>query len=321
MNVLKSAIGYRSVRFSSYVLVLFFFFFLPSAAFGQDRFSAFFDFQDDFLHFRGHGTDRYYSGGLSLGLSCDIPGSQRKIHVFSINQRIFTPSDIAQTALIPGDYPYQGLLYFSFTQHRFIRDSRIFGWTASAGTTGPYAWAGEFQSEFHRWIGYKKPLGWDNVVSLGHYLQGAVSVRQSVFSNSRFFIGARGTAEIGTVFNRMGIAAEIKLGSDILPFLEHSFFQIPWKSTKNFQLQVFVIPSVDFVVHNRLLEEGLLHDATDPNGLKAIQVKSWVGSLSTGIQACFGRFSVLAVQHANTREFSAAKSHQFGQVMFLYRWQ
>jgi hypothetical protein len=158
------------------------------------------------------------------------------------------------------------------------------------------------------------------VVSLGHYLQGAVSVRQSLFSSSRFFVGARGTAEIGTVFNRMGLAAEIKLGSDMLPFLEHSFFQISGKSSKKFQMQVFAVPSLEFVVYNRMLEEGLVQDATDPNGLKAIQVKSWVGSLSTGIQVCYGSFSVIAVQHSNTREFSAAKSHQFGQVMFLYRW-
>lgn len=284
----------------------------------QIKFTPFFDFQDDFLHFRGHGTDRYYSGGLSLGLSCDLDGPQRRIHVFSINQRIFTPSDISQTAIIPGDYPYQGLLYLSFTQHRFITGGRIFSWSAAAGTTGPYAWAKEFQSEFHRWIAYQKPLGWDNVVSLGHYLQATASIREPLYNNNWLFVGAGANAEFGSVFNRLGISAEVKLGNQTSPFLEHALHLIPGARSNGFQMHFFAVPALDFVVYNRLLEAGLVQDVNDPHGLEAIRVAPWVGRFSAGFHFRFGRFSIVAAQHAQTREFAGAKSHYFGQVMFLY---
>lgn len=311
-------IKYLKSLINAFISLVLFCFMATANLTAQNRYIPFFDLQDDFLHFRGHGTDRYYSGGLSLGLSCDLDGPQRKIHVFSINQRIFTPSDISQTAIIPGDYPYQGLLYLSFTQHRFLTAGRIFSWSAAAGTTGPYAWAKEFQSEFHRWIGYKKPLGWDNAVSLGHYLQATASIRVPLYSNNWLFVAGGANAEFGSVYNRMGISAEIKLGNQMLPFLEHAIHLIPGAHSNGFQMHFFAVPALDFIVYNRLLESGLVQDVHDPHGLAAIQVASWLGRFSAGFHFRFGRFSILAMQHAQTREFAAAKSHHYGQVMFLY---
>jgi hypothetical protein len=131
-------------------------------------------------------------------------------------------------------------------------------------------------------------------------------------------VGAGANAEFGSVFNRLGMSAEIKLGNQTSPFLEHALHLIPGARSNGFQMHFFAVPALEFVVYNRLLEAGLVQDVHDPHGLAAIQVASWVGRFSAGFHFRFGRFSILTTQHAQTREFAAAKSHHYGQVMFLY---
>lgn len=129
-------------------------------------------------------TDDQYTSGISLSYVSEtleqfedgpLPGSfgrwlderwpfveqQQRFVIWSVAQRLFTPTDLAATEVVEGDLPYSGLLYGTLTTGSQSRD-RLDAFSLTAGVVGPLALGKEVQTAVHRAIGSEIPQGWDN---------------------------------------------------------------------------------------------------------------------------------------------------------------
>ena len=90
-------------------------------------------------------------------------GSQNMRFSFSIGQNIFTPTDISLTDPPESERPYAGWLYAGFglvSEDGTWQDKLEF----DIGVVGPYSFAEETQTEWHRIFDFKQPRGWDKQI-------------------------------------------------------------------------------------------------------------------------------------------------------------
>ena len=131
----------------------------------------------------GSNDDRFYTHGTKISYLVfdeEIPGylqtlanslpffqhGELHFHGYSVGQKIFTPEDIDETALIVDDRPYAGWLFFNtgIGSYRELRGDRDItnGLILTVGIVGPNSMAENMQREVHRMFNADKPQGWDN---------------------------------------------------------------------------------------------------------------------------------------------------------------
>jgi len=131
-------------------------------------------FDNDFFG----GSDRHFTNGMRaayLSPEGAVPGLIRKageavplFHAsqnmrfsFSIGQNIYTPTDITLSDPPRDDRPYGGWLYAGFglvSEDGTWQDKLEF----DVGVVGPYSFAEETQTNWHRIFGFRQPRGWDH---------------------------------------------------------------------------------------------------------------------------------------------------------------
>lgn len=116
--------------------------------------------QGDLRHFDESGLPRFVTSAVSrLPL---INGDLRQRFVSrSISHRMFTPTDISESAPIPDDVPYSALLYGTLTAGAQDATS-MDAFSLSLGVVGPAAGGKWLQRTAHRIFGSPEPQGWDN---------------------------------------------------------------------------------------------------------------------------------------------------------------
>jgi len=118
------------------------------------------------------GTDRFYTDGVSLGVSHTGPswmdpvanwlhwGEGRRTVGYDIAQGMFTPADGDLSPPDPDDRPYAGILAFGLTLH-VEKDRSYHGLKFVTGVVGPWSLAEETQNAVHSLTGNDKSEGWD----------------------------------------------------------------------------------------------------------------------------------------------------------------
>ena len=129
------------------------------------------------------GTDRHYTNGFKLTWlgETDLNKSRQFVqtaarfipwmdpaHIdwhykagFALGHNIYTPTDTASTALIPGDRPYAAWLYGSILLHAQL-DNQLRLVELSAGMIGPVALGERVQNSWHDVIHVPHARGWAN---------------------------------------------------------------------------------------------------------------------------------------------------------------
>ena len=123
------------------------------------------------------GSDRYFTNGMRAAYlspegaapslirdaGAAVPlfhASQDMRFSFSIGQNIFTPSDITDPDPPEDDRPYAGWLYAGFglvsEDGTWLDKLEL-----DVGIVGPYSFAEQTQTEWHRIFGLRQPRGWD----------------------------------------------------------------------------------------------------------------------------------------------------------------
>lgn len=122
-----------------------------------------------------YATDREYSNGGFFSYTTDVnqaPGFLKKFLretlkaedfqlQYGFGQWIYTPVDKQETAPIPDERPYAGLLY-SQIEATYARKDLIHRVSFMLGVFGPPAVAEEVQNFVHSVRGLPRVLGWDN---------------------------------------------------------------------------------------------------------------------------------------------------------------
>lgn len=303
------------------ILAVFLSFVRICVALGQTSQAVYFGLEDDFLHYNGHGSDRYYTGGLSLGWMRMQQNKGFVIWQGSLNQKVFTPTDISKTVVQYEDYPYAGLLYGHISHDLFHSEFKYgWGWTMAGGTTGRNSFAAPFQQEIHRWIGYKRPQGWAHIVEAGILAQGNVRGWYRLADDSWASVYGFSMVEAGTLFSSVTLGTTIQFGHRAKSSLDHLFPVLSRKGRKTLKLYAFCIPSIKWVLHNAILEEGLVTNPLTSNIRNDIALTPLLLQSSIGLFIHIASWSVRVVQHSNTREFRGARPHTFGEVTVFYHF-
>ena len=108
---------------------------------------------NDFLYL----TDEYLTGIQ------EFTYQDSKQHIFTIAQKIYTPSDKVSSTPVEGDHPYNGTLLFTATyQNTFKPLDHFYTLNYGVGVRGPFAFAKYTQNGFHSINGSLSVPGWDS---------------------------------------------------------------------------------------------------------------------------------------------------------------
>lgn len=284
---------------------------------------VYYKFENDFLSFDIKGTDKYYSGGNRIGIN--FPGKKKPdvLHAISFNVEIYTARGISRTVdmLTIDDYPYSGISYLAYRQSRLSKDKRnLFSFGTSVGLTGSQSYGREMQSLMHKLIHYRLPMGWDGQIELGTMLQVSGEHTHSWYSGRSIKFNTIASMEWGTLFNRVMVGTEVKIGRNGFPFNEYDLQILPSLNGKRSGLNAFLRPTLTGVVYNKMLEaqNGNLSVENGRYGKRDIQ--RVVAGFSLGASWYSRRMGISLVQYANSREFRAAGAHKYVAVDIIWRF-
>jgi lipid A 3-O-deacylase len=270
------------------------------------------EFKNDFLNYKGHGTDKYFTAGVTSGGLIDLKQNASHYLTISLSQNMYTPSNIrlAPEAISPSDYPYAGLISFNLGYQIFNPSNTAytkgeFSW----GTTGASSGARMIQRELHKIIGDREPNGWSTQVQLGNFIQTQIEYTRSILKSSWMKINCVGNIHLGSIFNTISVASEFKLDNSNDPFIGHFPKRVqPYGKP---HLSLWARPKLAYVFSNLLLE-------TNPNqaGPNLRTMNRIVYYSSVGISLQFNKVSISLIQHSNSPEFKTATKHAFGEIAF-----
>lgn len=110
-------------------------------------------------------TDRYYTQGLEMqyvGDSSTTNGITTR-NLCGLRNLIYTPQNIAIAKPQPFDRPWAGLMALSYTTWRADKTESVSSeWML--GVVGPWSQSDHIQTEFHRLIKNRLPMGWTNQI-------------------------------------------------------------------------------------------------------------------------------------------------------------
>ncbi|NDF97635.1 MAG: DUF2219 family protein [Chitinophagia bacterium] len=266
--------------------------------------------QNDFLNYRGHGTDRYYTGGNQVALVFRTAPKKISYHFFSITQQLYTPANLQDTTFRQDDYPYAGLLFFSYRLQGRLGSLQTH-WAASAtgGYSGSRSGARKTQQFLHRAIGDEMPLGWDHIVENGFFGQLGLVLGQPLLATSRTTLSLYQAVEWGHLFQRMRWGLQLLCGSTDLAM--GSFCIVPTlkRANQKRSLSLFITPTVSRVFKNHLLQWQ-----PDGGSVSGRTLCNEIMGLEFGVGARAGSTAVQFVQYLQQREFIQAEPHAFGEI-------
>lgn len=239
---------------------------------------------DDFLNFRGDGTDRAYTSGFKLelyytrnstplfpgNLLLKISGKSENLYGWGLTQNIYTPNKIDKSDIQYGDRPYCGLTYLS---HMLISSDKEkkqkLTTILSLGLIGKYSFAGQIQTSVHRLIKYQQPMGWDNQIRTDIIINYGILYEHLLFSptpNLEIIGNISGNA--GTLYNNMGLGVQFRTGlfNNYFTNYEHPAFKpaIENSSIRKFQFFFYMKTQGTVVMDDATLQGGFFSRNSSP---------------------------------------------------------
>ncbi|PIQ29713.1 MAG: hypothetical protein COW63_11730 [Bacteroidetes bacterium CG18_big_fil_WC_8_21_14_2_50_41_14] len=285
---------------------------------------------NDFLNFRGSGTDRYYTNGLRIDMyytkkqKAKFPSSlllhiseNNNVYGWGIAQFMFTPKHIDVKEIQYDDRPYAGALYSIHSLQSFDNIENIKITTELfIGVIGPWSLAEESQTWIHGMIDYTKPQGWDNQVANDLLLNYNINIEKQLLYPSRsiLLVGVVETYS-GTLYNAAGIGFLLRIGkfNNYFEGISNSIST----SENRFQLYVFMKPVARVVLSNALLEGGLIYQMTAQTGAYTLdkdQIERLTVLYDVGLNFEMPKFSISISQKLRTAEFKGQYVQEVGNI-------
>jgi hypothetical protein len=266
--------------------------------------------QNDFLNYRGHGTDRYYTVWHQVALLFYKAPAKFTHHQISVTQQLYTPDNLQDTALRFFDYPYAGLLFTSYLiQHRPLSSKTRMSFSSTCGYSGRRSGARQAQQFLHRAIGDEIPLGWDHIVENGFFSQFKFLLGQPLLTSSKAALLGAQSIEVGTLFQRVRWGLTFILGSTEMSLGSFAFYSNGKIPSAKISLAVFATPTFTRIFKNHLLQWPK-YRRSDEQRVMSEQM----AGLEFGLQLRVKKTHVHFVQYLQQREFQQASPHAFGEV-------
>ena len=250
---------------------------------------------------------------------------------FSLGQNIFTPTDIERKDPDPDDQPYAGWLYAGFGVVA-EGDGHLDNLELDIGLIGPYSFAEEVQTGWHRLINITVPEGWDSQLKtepgavLYYSRSWRALPRTPLFQippldELAIDLVPHGSFALGNVYTYGALGATLRLGTAltndygpprIRPSLPGSDFFDP---TDELGWYLFAGVEGRHVLRNIFLDGNSFRDSP------SVDKKPIVGDLQVGLAIIMGP-ARLAYTHAfRTKEFDGQDGFtQFGSLSLSVRF-
>jgi len=289
---------------------------------------------DDYLNFRGEGTDRNYTQGLKLEiyytkhtpvnfsgkLLLKISDSADNLYGWGLTQNLYTPNDITTKSIQYGERPYAGTLYGSHILISSDREKRQKLTTSlSLGVIGRYSFAGQLQKWVHGLIHYQKPQGWDNQIKSDIIINYYVLYERLLFNptpNLEIIGGIH--SNFGTLYNNAGLGVQFRGGlfNDYFSNYERPAFHsgISNGSFKRFQFYFYMKIVGTAVMDDATLQGGFFSHKSSPYVISKDSVSRFTMQYDYGFVMAKNRMGVSISEKFRTAEFKGSYAQQVGDV-------
>ena len=286
---------------------------------------------NDFLNFRGAGTDRYYTNGVRIdyffskkqkakfpsSILINISKDNNNVYGWGLAQFMFTPRHIDVIEIQYEDRPYAGALYVIHSLQSINGEKKIKITTELfLGVIGPLSLAKESQTWIHGMIDYTKPQGWDNQIPNDIILNYNLNIEKQLLYPSKniLLVGFVETFS-GTLYNAAGVGFMLRIGKFNNYFENASISQ---QTSKNkFQIYVFMRPTARVVLSNALLQGGLIHQISGQTNfyyLDKDEIERLNVLYDVGINFELPKFSISFSQKLRTAEYKGQYVQEVGNI-------
>ena len=291
---------------------------------------------DDFFNFRGQGTDRGYTSGLTINiyykknyksvfpsnLLMKISGNADNFYSYSLSQNLWTPNNITNKEIQYTDYPYAAVAYLSnFLVSADQEKKQKLTTSISLGTIGKYAFGKQIQSWFHRMINYQSPNGWDNQVKTDIIINYSIEFEKLIFNPCpNFEITGSTAGNFGTFINSADIGVQIRAGL-LDDNFSNSFFDKKIKSkTAKYKSHFFIYAKMNGrgIMDNAALEGGFFTHNRSPYVILKDSINRAILRYEYGFIISRNRFGFSICEKVSTPEFKGSYAQQTGNVTLWF---
>lgn len=290
---------------------------------------------EDFINFRGKGTDKAYTAGTFIDyfynkktptffLEKWAPkAGPDAINIYGtgLMHLMFTPNNTRSDTPIHNDYPYAGAVlahFSSFSYHQqqhFSLQAKLM-----AGMMGPASGAREIQEFVHDLTGTQQPQGWGYQLPNDILINLELAAEKQVAGNNWIELIGGGKAAAGTMTDALEAYAIIRTGK-MKPWFRGLMAHTgtPARSSRNgrWQAYAFARPAARFVAYNALLQGGIV---LDKYKVVTPDMRRFTASFDYGIVLSHGNFGISLTQKIFSAYVKGVKSHEVGNITLYFNW-
>jgi hypothetical protein len=304
---------------------------------------------NDFINFRGHGTDKAYTNGTSFDLYYNnenashkklnkwIPKAGSKAHdtyKWGITQIMYTPTEISLPNPDPMDFSYAGALYVSRSLHSSNPVKKISYQTdLFAGLIGPFSFAKETQIGVHKLIASPIPMGWDHQISTKIIANINFTAEQELWNYGKWLELIGGTQfKAGSLVNAVTAHSILRVGK-MNPYFNGYFSRFKGNSSQttfrhNYAWQIYAVlkPSVEYQFNNSLLSDNNEAEnqksVAPPVKISANQAipNQYLFGFDYGFYMVCQHTSIAITQKIESPAIKGASSHEVGNISLYTSW-
>ena len=296
---------------------------------------------NDFLNYRGNGTDRYYTNGMQVeyskqqqndkffgaGILLGAGDESENIAQWSLTQIMFTPVNIRDSQVRYHDRPYAGALYLTRGRTTFNNASNLTVHSEiNIGLIGPFSFANDVQTWVHRVIEYTKPRGWNNQIKTDIVINYNIDASRQILTGRKLQGDVQLSSRIGTLFNDLAVGFGIKAGKlcQKADAYQNNLAGVAKGNKDCRKMYFFSSAQLKLVLENSLLQGGFIQSfkngCEDFYHLDESDIKRLLVTYETGVVADLTRWRFSVSENFISAEFKTAKTQLFGRITVIYRF-
>ncbi len=292
----------------------------------------------------GSGKDRDYTNGVrisSFDTEAKIPTLieriAEKIPTFDVNettsifytlgQNLYTPSDISQKNIIPGDRPWAAWLYLS-AGLTTVTENHIDEVELTAGMIGPAALGKPVQTRVHKALNATTPKGWDHQLKNEPGLMASWNRRWPRTIGTQ--IGPLHTtitphlgATVGNIYSYGNAGATLYLApaadgiQDVPPRVRPAMPGTGFFATPEDAFSWYLFAGIE----GRAVARNIFLDGNSFRDSPHVNKKHFIADANAGLSLTWGNLRVSYSLTYRTREFDSQDSESvFGSISLGYRY-
>ena len=271
-------------------------------------------------------TDYYYTNGLAIELLTPLAktspinkillgtkAADIELNGFSIRQNMYTPTNPDITEILNNDRPFSAFLTVGHFRETYNFEKRLFiKSTLDIGVLGPASLGGTIQTGLHT----EEPVGWQNQIQNSLVVNYYLEVEKGILHTQNFEFNLKGSATVGTLFDKAGGGFSLRLGRFIPVFQGPMKFMSKTGKNSPLQFWVFAKGNTDFVLYDATLQGGLF-TTKSPYTIASNEMNRIVFQASAGIAVYSGSFGIELENFYLTPEFKGGRSFGWGRIKLV----